>query len=405
MKKLILYFAIILSLGTVSLITSCEKTDVVEKSNANFRINIPTSVSDTIFANRPVSFDVEVIAGAGLQKVEVRKDFQLIDGTVKTYTDTKTGTYKFTFTASKFDIGKKFNFVIVAYDTEGSTTTANYVVNVKAAPVFIDIKIPTTAPANTILYQDINFMVDVTSQLAMKSIQVLKNGVELPSLTKTTFANPLTDKFAFLYTTTDDDAGQTLVFTILVTDSEDKEKTATYSLFVKGERPPRAVQEYTILMGGQNNTSNGQFYSSADGATYLRAGVAARSASIDLLSFVSGAATGVNITAPSFANAPVIYTTANSGVDAVASWPVRNATQMIRLNPTVTAANFTAVKMDKEIEAMFTAGGVTTDNVNKIVANDVIVFKTVKGKYGLMLIKSIPANNAGFITIDVKMQP
>ena len=60
--------------------------------------------------------------------------------------------------------------------------------------------------------------------------------------------------------------------------------------------------------------------------------------------------------------------------------------------------------MDKEVETLFNAAGATTDNVNKIVANDVIAFKTVKGKYGLMLIKSIPANNAGFITIDVKMQ-
>jgi hypothetical protein len=405
MKRIFLYFAIILSIGTICSITGCKKTEAIEKSNANFRINIPPSVSDTIFANRLVSFDVEVITGAGLQKVEVRKDFQLIDGTVKTYTDTKTGIYKFTFTAGKFDIGKKFNFVIVAYDSEGSTTTANYSVTVKAAPVFIDIKIPDTAPASTILYQNIAFTAGVTSELPIKSIQVLKNGVEVSSLTKTTFANPLSDQFPFSYTTIDDDAGQTLIFTILVTDSEDKEKTATYSLFVSGERPPRAVQEYTILMGGQNSTDNGQFYSSADGKTSLRAGIAAKSATIDLLSFVSGAATGVNITAPSFANAPIIYTAANSGADAVVSWPVRNVTQLIRLNPAVTAANFAALKMDKEIETLFNNGGATTDNVNKIVANDVIVFKTVKGKHGLMLIKSIPANNAGFITIDVKMQP
>ena len=60
--------------------------------------------------------------------------------------------------------------------------------------------------------------------------------------------------------------------------------------------------------------------------------------------------------------------------------------------------------MDKEVETLFNAGGATADNVNKTVANDVIVFKTVKGKYGLMSNKSIPVNNAGFITIDFKMQ-
>lgn len=393
-----------LVLATTALITSCEKSRLTEKSNENFRINVPLTVTDTIFANRAVTFDVAVIAGAGLEKVEVRKDFQLIDGTLKTYAGEKTGTYKFAFTASKFDIGKKFNFVIVAYDNEGSTTTANYSVTVKAAPVFIDIKIPATAPQNAILYQDIAFTVPVTSELAMKSIRVFKNGAELGNLAKTIFADPLTDQFEFAYTTTDDDAGQSLVFTFLVTDMEDKEKTASYTLLVSGEKPPRPVNSYTVRMGGQNHTDNGQFYSSGDGKTYLRAGIAAKSASVDLLSFVSGAATGVNITAPSFKNAELIYTAANSGTDALVSWPVRNATQLIRLTAAVTPAAFAAIVMDKEIETLFNAGGVTADNVNKILANDVVAFKTVKGKYGLMLIKSIPVNNAGFITIDIKMQ-
>lgn len=115
-------------------------------------------------------------------------------------------------------------------------------------------------------------------------------------------------------------------------------------------------------------------------------------------------ATGVNITAPSFKNAELIYTTANSGADALVSWPVRNVTQLIRLTTTVTPTAFASIVMDKEIETLFIAGGATTDNVNKILANDVVAFKTVKGKYGLMLIKSIPVNNAGFITIDIKMQ-
>jgi len=404
MKK-IFHFTIF-SLGWVVLLTSCVKDKLSGSGSQDFRILIPSSAPDSAFPKRAITFEIEVYAKEGLEKVEVRKDFQLVDGSVQSYDGATTSEpYTFAFTPNRFELGKSLNFVVVAYNSAGYTLSVPYTLRIKEAPINISMTIPASAPDTLqMLGEPVGFPLHVISEMPLTSITTALNGVVLDSLSKTSFADALKDDYDFHYTPADADAGQLLTFTFAATDAEDKVKTATYTVFVKGVKPPKPVKVYDVSMGGQNSTTSGQFLSSADGVAHFRTGVAAISSSIDLVSFVSGASTGVNLTAPSFANNTIIYTAANSGADAMASWPVRNATKLVRLSA-FTQADFNAVQTDNQLVDIFENAGATTDNVNKIQPDNMIIFETAGGKHGLIWVKTIPPNNSGSMQLAIKMEP
>ncbi len=333
--------------------TGCSKDKLTGSASEDFRVLIPSSAPDSAFPKRTVTFDVEVYAKEGIEKVEVRKDFQLIDSSVRSYNGATSSTYTFAFTPNRFQLGKSLNFVVVAYNRSGFTTTAPYTVRIKEAPINISMSIPATAP-DTLqqLGETISFPLSVISEMPLTSITTALNGVVLDSLSKTGFADPLKTDYDFHYTPVGADAGQLLTFTFSATDAEEKVRTAAYTVFIKGVKPPKPVKVFDVSMGGQNSTTSGQFFNATAGTVHFRAGVAAISSSIDLVSFVSGASTGVNLTAPSFANNTVVYTTANSGADAVGSWPVRNATKLVRLSA-FTQTDFDMVQTDNQIVDIF----------------------------------------------------
>jgi len=386
------------------LFSSCEKeTNTVE----NFKVIIPAEASKIAYVGRALSFDVSLEASSGLQKAETRIDFQPVEESEQSdFASATTGTYHFTYTPTQFDLGKKLRFVVVAYDNQGHTSTATHEVTVEEAPVNIEIMMPDDAPSTVNLEESFEFDVSVISELDIVEISTWLNNQVIAPLTKTEFENPLIDSYRFAYTTVNDDAGTNLNFTIQVKDAEGKVKKVEYTVFVDGQRLPKPVQVFNdIMIGGQLNTENGHFLNTTTGSRHFSPGVAAISSSIDILGFVSGGATGVNLTAPSFSNATIVYSVAHSdAVNALAAWPVRNTTKLKRLTG-VSPQDYNDIVMDNEIMALYDNGGEETDNINRIQVNDIIAFKTVEEKYGIILIKApLPPNNRSSIIFDYKIQ-
>lgn len=382
--------------------TACEKDDPADEI---FQVAIPADAPEVAYAGRELAFEVEITAAAGLEKVETRLNFQPVDGTVQTgFENATSGTYRFSFTPDRFDIGKNFDFVIAAYDRRGFTTTATYEVAIQEAPVNISILVPDAAPDTVDAGTHVSFDIQVVSEMELAEIGTLLQGSAIDSLTKTRFDDPFADQYRFSYTAADEDAGRELEFTIRVTDEEEKTSEVTYPLFVLGEREPWPVIIYTAEVGSQMSTGHGHFLDLADGSVHFREGVAAISAEIDLALFYSSSTQG-NLCAPDFGNAAqFIYTQANSGQDALGLWPVRNSTELADVTASVTEAEFEAIEKDDMLTGIFESAGATTNVLPAVAEDAIIAFLTADNKHGLIRVTKVPENNAGSMVLEVKVQ-
>jgi len=397
-------YVLLFLIGTVFGLTSCEKEMVI--TGKDFLVQLPVEAPTVAYVGRELTVPVAVSSKTGIQKVETRLNFQPLQGTTQEdYGGADTGTYLFRYTPTRFDLGKSLSFVIAAFDSQGYTRTTNYTVKVEEAPVHITITFPEEIPESIDVGESLSLQVQVVSELPMQEIATLVNGVLVDDLTKSTFSDPLQDNYLVAYTPADAEAGRPLELRVRVTDNEGKVKEAAVTLTVTGTPAGKALKVFNgIYLGGQNSTEHGHFLDATAGKVYMRQGVAAISDQIDLLCFISGASTGVNVTAPNFSNAAqFIYTVANSGDDALANWPVRNATKLKRLENDGQAA-FDALEEDTQLKELYEASGMETDNVNKLAADDVVLFKTVDGHYGVFLVKTpVPSTNKESLQLDYKI--
>jgi hypothetical protein len=101
--------------------------------------------------------------------------------------------------------------------------------------------------------------------------------------------------------------------------------------------------------------------------------------------------------------APVDATASSvfSGTNGPANWTVRNDTKLgkVTLPTGVTWDNITT---DAEIIPLAT--GLTETKVNMLTVGQIVSFKTVTGKMGLIKIEAISGTTAGSITYSVKVQ-
>lgn len=395
------WIGVLLLLG----ITGC-KEEKIDASSMPYRIDLSTDAPEVGYPNRAVRFAVQLFVADGITKAEIRQDFRVLEGSEQAFDGhPDTAEYLFEFVPKRSDIGRTLNFAIVAYGSQGNTGTAVYKLRIEEAPINIQFVFPDELPTEAEVGDELSFNVTVTSEMALNQLQVFMDNQELTELRQTEFEDPLNVQFPFAYTISTDDIGNTLNFVFRATDNEEKIQEANYGVAVNGTRPASPLKEYEdMLLGGQRNTENGHFLKTKTGQTYFSPGVAAICAEIDLLLFVSGAATGVNITAPSFANASIVYSAAHSNAtDALSAWPVRNATQLKRLAG-MSSSDFKTLSTDEEVVQLFEDGGETTDNVNRIAVDDVIALKTVDDRYGILWVKELPAGNTGSIRFDLKMQ-
>ncbi|WP_257666469.1 hypothetical protein [Parapedobacter tibetensis] len=401
MKRISFFLFYVVAFAVASLHTACEKME----EPATFNVVLPPGLPTTAYAGRELAFDVGVEASAGLEKIEVRMDFQSVAGSEKnSFENASSDTYSFLFTPTRFDIGRNLTFVIVAHDKRGYTTTATHHVTVEEAPINISMLLPSELPETIFIDEHLEFEIQVVSEMEIRKIETLLHGMAIDSLTQTEFADPFATDYRFSFSPGNDDAGMELVFTVRVTDEEEKTAEVTYTVTVDGDRAPQPIITYTAELGSQMSAEHGHFLNLATGSVHFRQGVAAISADIDLLLFYSSSTRG-NLAAPDFQNAAqFIYTAANSGDDALGEWPTRNNTKLANVTSSVTEAAFEAIEKDDALISIFEGVANTANALSALAVGNVTVFQTADGKHGLIRITKVPENNADSMVLEVKVQ-
>lgn len=155
-------------------------------------------------------------------------------------------------------------------------------------------------------------------------------------------------------------------------------KTVSKEFVITVTPAPVAVSKYTDVTLGSFNDAIGSFYSTSDSSVYTRgqaAGDVAIQAKIDFIFFKGTTVTNVNSLAAPSDPAP------NSITDLqMSGWTVRNATLLTKV--AMTPAEFKAIGNTYTFPD-FTA---TTTIANQLATNDVVFFKTVDGRSGLVLV-------------------
>lgn len=81
----------------------------------------------------------------------------------------------------------------------------------------------------------------IVAKAKLSKVEVRLNNATLT--TKTSFVNPDSDNFSFEYTTKNEDAGKTLVFTIVATDRKNQTGQKDFSVVVKARTTPLSNEE------------------------------------------------------------------------------------------------------------------------------------------------------------------
>ncbi|WP_157279123.1 MULTISPECIES: hypothetical protein [Proteiniphilum] len=314
-------------------------------------------------------------------------------------------TLKYTYKVMGNDIGKSLIFRLTVTDEEDHIVDKDFTIYVESAPADINVIFPSEAPSEIKDDESVDFNITVVSENDLKYIKTFLDGTEITSLTKETFDTPKEDIYNFTYQPTVADADKTLVFTIEIMDVLGNINRQPYSLFIERSQEADFSAYYDVNLGAQRCTTDGPFFNATTGEVYVTAGAAAKSADIDLATFFSGSTTAYNITSPTFANTiNIIYNPASIGEDAMENWAVRNQTLIKKI--TLTREEFDLLADAAEIEALYTGSSVAESETSGGLANNnVIVFKTAGGKYGVLYVKSRSANaNTGYLTVDIKVQ-
>ncbi|RAV28624.1 hypothetical protein [Sinomicrobium soli] len=398
----------LLLLLTVLMQLACDdKESLSQIGDPEFYVRLPDSLPSTAYPDNPLEISAEVFSETGLSKVETRMDFQAVENSEQLAFDNEyEGIYNFTFVPGREDLGKQLEFVIVAYNKAGHTYAAPYSVSVVAEPVIIAINLPENLPDSLEVGEMLEFDAVINSGDELAKVETFTGDMVLEDLSVEDFENPFHIAYPFSYEFLEEDAGEDMTFTIRVTDVEQKVREALFTVSVTGLRVPKPVISYEdVHLGMQSSTAYGPFANLPDNEIYAVPDAKVNSASIDLGVFRSSSS-GINIFSPSYENAATfIYNTTNWGGDNLASWTVRNATEIRKIAPgLLTEEAFESMADDELMISVFEASGPSAEAVTGVSSGDILGFRTSEGKYGLILVKDLVAQPSGSMTFDYKIQ-
>ncbi|MBW6458996.1 MAG: hypothetical protein K0B08_00335 [Bacteroidales bacterium] len=155
------------------------------------------------------------------------------------------------------------------------------------------------------------------------------------------------------------------------------------------------IEYFSMKILGSYQNPTGSSFASINGNVYTMAQAFANQAIIDFL-YWWGASALATIGAPDDENANLVYT----GVNGLPNWAIKNATRF--KTTTVTATEFDA--LDDGASIIDAATGSDQTRIGSLAVGNVIAFKTVTGKHGLIKVVNINDGAAGDITIDVKVE-
>lgn len=204
-----------------------------------------------------VRYDFTVSCETGLRSIETRLDGELIEDSLSEYPDNPVkADYSFSYSFSPEQVGQTVDFVFTAECADGYRASVDYPVYVRSISEIVNVILPEDLADEAIAGDVLEFDVTVSTGYPIAKIRTLKNGTEIPELTKTFgFSESKADIYHFSYTLPKSDGGSEVTFTFEGTDSKGNFGVAEYKLTVrKGELKALYSEIFDTSMRISNTT-------------------------------------------------------------------------------------------------------------------------------------------------------
>jgi hypothetical protein len=237
----------------------------------------------------------------------------------------------------------------------------------------------------------------ITSPTNMKYFTITKEGVALAAWDKKEISSSSENTYvaSTSITAPSNTGSYTYEFIAL-----DKNENVIISKSIKitvstGSTTTEKVLSYsTILMGTTENTAEGSALDAEKGIVYKQTPAKTNASLIDLIYYYNASPNFSSLYSPNALNASVSA--------YVTGWSTYNATTLAKVS--MTAAEFEAIPTTDDSQITAKAVNLTAEKLFALAANDIIAFKTVGGKLGLIKIKAITGTSSGTMEIAVKVQ-
>jgi hypothetical protein len=183
-------------------------------------------------------------------------------------------------------------------------------------------------------------------------------------------------------------------WTFTITDKDGEFSEISFNITTTAGGP---INEYSQkILGSYDNSAYGSSFASADGTVYTLADAKANAAKIDWM-YYYGSTAFATLSSPSDASAASVFSTGNGP----ANWSVRNDTKLGKVT-LPTGLTWASITTDAEIVIL--ASEASDSKVTALTVGQIVAFKTVTGKLGLIKVEAITGTGAGTITYSVKVQ-
>ena len=179
-----------------------------------------------------------------------------------------------------------------------------------------------------------------------------------------------------------------------VTDKDGQTNEISVNITTESAAGPITAFDQKIL--GSYQSATGSSFASADGSIYSLAEAKANQAKVDWMYFY-GASDLATIAAPNDAHAALVFNNATNGLQ---TWTTKNAT-LFRI--VTTTIDWNAIT-DDTIIMQEAATAPDQTRIATLAAGNILLFKTVTGKYGMIKVNNIAVGADGTIDISVKVQ-
>jgi len=184
-------------------------------------------------------------------------------------------------------------------------------------------------------------------------------------------------------------------WTFTITDKDGETAELSFNITTTSGGP---IQSYNQkILGSYDNSAYGSSFASADGTVYTLSEAKTNAAKIDWM-YYYGVTNKATLAAPSDPSVTEVFTSATNGP---ATWSVRNATKFSKVS---LPAGLTWDAITTDAEIIILASEVSETKSNLLAVGNILAFKTVAGKQGLIKIENITGTAAGTITYSVKVQ-
>jgi len=184
-------------------------------------------------------------------------------------------------------------------------------------------------------------------------------------------------------------------WTFTITDKDGETAELSFNITTTSGGP---IQSYNQkILGSYDNSAYGSSFASADGTVYTLSEAKTNAAKIDWM-YYYGVTNKATLAAPSDPSVTEVFTSATNGP---ATWSVRNATKFSKVS---LPAGLTWDAISTDAEIIILASEVSETKSNLLAVGNILAFKTVAGKQGLIKIENITGTAAGTITYSVKVQ-